>query len=338
MEGGGVEISDRSVKYLKLERTAAGRRVVAFGEELLPQGAVVSGEIRDRDTVVRVLAKVRRSGRFSFVHASLPEQNGYLFEMQVPTGVGTLAEAVPLAISEHVPLAPAESVFDCEPIRDGGRALAVTVFPERLALAYSRAFTDAGFQPLSFELEPQAALRAVVAPGTPAAILVDFGAERSILSVVQGGVACFAESYDGSEVIDAALRAKGLSEEELSRLKTEEGLAGRPDVAEICAKTVSVLATEIDRLRVYWQTHALQSGKHESIRSILLYGGNASMKGLPEYLSRAIGIPAAVAEVWRALTPGRTELDPASIPAIPRFELPRYATTIGLALRADTLV
>jgi Tfp pilus assembly PilM family ATPase len=59
----------------------------------------------------------------------------------------------------------------------------------------------------------------------------------------------------------------------------------------------------------------------------LLCGGNASVRGLPEYFEKAWEIPVAVGDVFINLAPRDV-----CLPPLDRNESLSYATAIGLAL------
>src|SRR3989344_2810433 len=106
MEGGGIEISDRRIKYLAL---AEGRFVLSWGEVKLPPGVVEQGDIKDEAALVQALERVRQKAHFSLAHVSLPEQKGYLFELSLPrAALEDLADAVALALPGYLPLPPAD--------------------------------------------------------------------------------------------------------------------------------------------------------------------------------------------------------------------------------------
>jgi len=377
MDAGGVEISGRSVKYFRFEDRDGRREIASFGVVELPDGALKDGDICDPAALARALATVRARCGFSFVHASLPEQKGYLFDVAVPRDASlSLSDRVVLTLPEHVPLSPAESVFDCQSIRaesdEATSSVVVTVFPETVALAYVDALTAGGFFPLSFELEPQAAARAVLL-GTPmhsACLLVDFGANKTILSIVHNGAVRFTTSTEGTMSIDAALaqgakakvalvksaRGKNAKEaepsaqdtgpvrdEDVERLKDEEGLSPGSSVADMILPAALALATEMKRVLVYWQSRGPllsdEEGRpagdtigREKIESAILYGGNANVRGLTDYLSSAVGIPCELADLRSALG-GET-----TVPALPKDRSFQYATVIGLAMRANDAI
>ena len=339
MEGGGVEISDRAVKYLALERGFSGGRMVsAWGEEPLPRGAVVEGDIRDEGALVSVLAKVRQLGGFSLVHASLPEQKGYLFDLSLPRSViPDLADAVALQLPGYVPLPAADIIFDCEADlrgEDGILSVAVTAFPEALARAYASALSRADFLPLSLELEPQAAARsALPREGVAGAqLLIDYSAAKTMLAVSSRGAVHFAASFEGSARLDEALRARGLSETELFALKREEGVGSEDaELAALFNLHAHALGEELKRHALYWNASTAGNPARQTISAAYLSGGNANLRGLPEVLSRALNLPVSVADVWSNINFSRHEN---AVPPIAREESLRFATALGLAMRS----
>ena len=65
---------------------------------------------------------------------------------------------------------------------------------------------------------------------------------------------------------------------------------------------------------------------------VVLAGGNASVRGLGEYLESALRVPVAVGDVFTNLAPRDTW-----IPELDYTESLAYATAIGLALRDHSL-
>jgi len=348
MEGGGIEISDRSVKYLLLKFRDTQPEIASYGQVLLPAGAVVGGDIVDAGVVAGALGEVRERAGFTFVHASLPDKKGYLFDLVAPRrSAASLSEDVALALSKQVPLSPAEMVFDCETIftesTGTARSVVVAAFPESLAHSYVKVFNDAGFSVLSFELESEASTRALFPPGAVpdgAQLCIDFGSEKSILSIVQNGVVRFATTAEGGAALDTALRERiaalrGMprdseeTEQEILRIKSQEGLMPENASAEIFVGSMTALVAEVNRILVYWNSRSAKGESRGKVASIVLYGGNAAILGLMDYLSRVTGIPVHCADIGPALGAGNAKF------AIPKDQSIRYVTTLGLALRGD---
>jgi Tfp pilus assembly PilM family ATPase len=77
----------------------------------------------------------------------------------------------------------------------------------------------------------------------------------------------------------------------------------------------------------YWHTRTGHDDARR-ITSVVLCGGSANLKGLPEYLTETLGIPATRANVWE----NSFSLEE-TVPAISLRYSFGYAAAIGLALK-----
>jgi Tfp pilus assembly PilM family ATPase len=92
--------------------------------------------------------------------------------------------------------------------------------------------------------------------------------------------------------------------------------------------TVSVIREEIVRRLDYWQSRAGQIPAHEPVTRAILVGGNATVRGLPEYLGAALKIPVELGDVFKNLASRD-----AWLPGVDYMESLAYGTAVGLALR-----
>ena len=92
--------------------------------------------------------------------------------------------------------------------------------------------------------------------------------------------------------------------------------------------TVSVIREEIIRRLDYWQSRSAAGGVHEPVTRAILAGGNATVRGLPEYLETSLKIPVELGDVFVNLAPRESWLPP-----LDYLESLAYGTAIGLALR-----
>ncbi len=335
----GLEISEHSLKHLSF----AGRNKLtlqSFGNCDLKPDIIAHGEIQDPAALSEDLRTFLPSVGTPYVHVSLPEQKGYVFRMMIPRdGELSMKDAVEFRIEENIPLPPSDIIFDCEELAhestETDRAVNVTAFPRSTVEMYYAALADAGFVPLSFEIESQAAARALLPhDDMQARMMVDFGETRTVIAIAERGVVRFTTSLEvAGNTLAFALRKSGIVDAaEIERLKNDVGIASQTQgdkTASLLLPTIEQLKDEINRHFVYWRTHGETSGSlHLPITSVVLSGGNANLKGITEYLSNSMRVPVTLAEVWQNAF---TLAD--YIPEIPYKQSLRYATVIGLALR-----
>lgn len=340
----GVDISDSSIKWLVLDKSAAGFRVARWGEVSLPEGVVVSGAVRDEDALATHLAPlVATSGGVAYAHAALPEESAYVFSMYVPHGTPReqVVRMIEFEFEGRVPIAPSAAVYDYDIIGESdaaaGTELAVSVFAKDDAGTYARAFSKAGIQLLSLEIEARSIARAISsgAADEPITLLVDFGRMRTGIAVLKRGLPIFTTTVDvgGGSMLRTLADRLGVTLAEAERLNNEEGLTASSkkgkEGMEVLAATAGALADEVARHYRYWDTRRDEHGDRVTpVGRVFLVGGNSNMKGLAGYIAGRVQAPTERPDVWQHIA----SFDEYIPPIERRYSL-QYVTAIGLALR-----
>ena len=346
----GVDISDKSVKWIVLDRTSDEVRVLSYGAIDLPEGTVNHGVIENSNALAQTLIQAKaRWGYVDCVHASLPEEAGYVFSMRVPkeTSRDQVLLMIEFELDGRVPIAASAAVYDYDILssREDGKnteddtEIGVVAFPLDLAHQYAEAFTAADIQILSLELEPSSAARAVLneKDSETVTMLVDFGRTRTGISVIKQNVPIFTSTVEvgGDAITRTVMEQLHLSPNEAEIFKNEDGLTpkskSRARGKEAVIGPASALADEVARHYNYWDTRRNEHGTRMTpVGRVLLIGGSSNLKGLPEYIASRIKAPTAYGNVWQHVF----SFDD-SIPPIDSRTSLEYATTIGLALRTQ---
>jgi len=148
----GLDISDKSIRFLGFREKKGVLNIDRFAEEKLPAGIVVQGKIKNPEKMKAELTRFRAAHGLEFVRVSLPEEQAYLFSMKLPlVKKRELRESVTLQLEEHVPLKSEDAVFDYEIMgeRADGYVLGVSAYPRTVAESYADIFMGSGLIPLS---------------------------------------------------------------------------------------------------------------------------------------------------------------------------------------------
>ena len=269
---------------------------------------------------------------------SLPEEKAYVFEMEASKEMIKLdaRSFVESRFEENVPLKLTEAIFDYQVFKlDQSKVrIMVVAYHKEVIDQYYSLFDMSGLIPVAFEVESEALSRSVIQTDNPAVhMLIDLGETQTRVSVVQHGALLFNSTVEyGGKDIDKALQSiyqTDLSDEELRRYKSQEGIVGGASdkrTAEAIVPTIAALKEKIDSLIQYWHTSETSKYKRR-IQSIVLCGGGANIRGVSEYFSNSFHMPVETANVWTNV------LDLSeTIPQIKRSDSYSYATAIGLAL------
>ncbi|MEA2701799.1 MAG: type pilus assembly protein PilM [Candidatus Parcubacteria bacterium] len=333
----GVDISASGVKVVTFKETLHGLELADFAEEPLPAGTIVGGEIADRPALVTVLKTLASRFGVSVANITLPESRGYLFEADVSgTDPKMWRVEIERHLDEYVPLPVNEVMYDAVPLTHvGGMTRMIGVgYARRVAETSLAAFDEAGITVGSMEGEVFALPRALRPHGDLETVLIiDIGKTTTKLLIAGSRLPRFATTLDvGGHALTLAVEKHfGVSEEEAKRVKAEQGLHAGAENQEFLAamlSTVSVIREEVARRLDYWQARASAAPFHEPVTRALLVGGNATVRGLPEYLEASLKIPVELGDVFCNLASRD-----AWLPPLDYTESLAYGTAIGLALR-----
>lgn len=339
----GVDVSDKSIKFLQFERTRAGCKLSVFGDVDLKEGVVVDGEIKDSKLLIEALKVVKERSNANFARASLPEQKAYFFTTKIPADASheQIMKILEFELEEHVPLSPGEAIVDYDrvigDIEEKEIGVGVTVYPRATVTKYTDAFIQAGLFPLSLEIEAHATERSIIPKGDLGTMMaIDLGETGTGLSIVSKGMLAFTSTLDmaGATLTKIFVEELSLAEGDVAHAKNTIGITINEEHAILTKKLLSVvdiLVEEIKRHRVYWETHEGEGGtKNSLIDEVLLCGGNANIKGLPEYIEHALAIPTRRANVWQ----NAFSIEEV-VPHMSYEVSLSYSTAVGLALRND---
>lgn len=338
----GMDISDRSFKFVELTKNENHFELGRYGRKIIPEGLIKSGEIIDQQALSEFLRLSLKDSDLNNIVLSLPEEKAFVGFVTLPKmSVSDIRGALELQIDEHVPFPASDVIFDYDlislPEETDHTDVVIVAFPKKIVEAYLEVIKNAGLRPIIFEMEAHAVARAVLPKGEMATtMIVDFGRTRSSFVIVSSGIVRFTSTVNvAGEGLDKSI-AKIFNVDifEAERIKKEHGLVRTKENQEVfnaLLPIVSAIREEIDRYLTFWKDHSQHlhggSGGAE-VQKIYLTGGDVNLLGLPEYLSYELKLPIELANPWSNITKFEDY-----IPELTYRESLSYATALGAALR-----
>ena len=343
----GLDISDLTVKFIRIKERGRNLVLDGFGETSIPPGVIVGGEIQREADLIALLQKGLRTEdgrrireRFSVV--SLPEEKSFVRMLEIPTmKAEDVGNAVRWEVEGVIPLPFNEIYFDYEPIPPlagaDHRDVLLTAFPRVIVDSYHRVLVAAGLMPIALELESQAITRAIVTGVLARApiIIIDIGATRTsfIISAANSIVFTKSISVGGRDLERAIAAALGVDAEQARKLKIEAGLNRRADGGRVFAALgpeLTAITTELEQLFWFYRDHT--AARHPGlgdINTVVLCGGDANLLGIEAFFATAVR-----KAVLRGGPFAKLSFPPGAIPPIARNLSLKYTTAIGLGIRA----
>ena len=362
-ESFGLDISDLSLKIVKLKKRGQFFELDSFLEEKIEPGIIKGGEIKDEKKLAEIIResikKVKGEKlKTNYVVASLPEEKAFLQVIQMPRlPEEDLKSAVIYEAENYIPTPLEEVYLDYQiipPVYDHLDHLDILIaaLPKKTVDPYLSVLKLAGLRPKVLEIESLAIARALIKDGitTQPILLIDLGATRTSFIIFSGQSLRFTTSIPVSSTSFSEIISKnlGVTLAEAERLKIKHGLEEkvkikigeektelkreRGRIFEALIPTLVDLVQQIKRYLDYYQAHA----EHEhlppdgkGVSKILLCGGGANLKGLCQLLSLELKIPVEIGNPWvNILIKEKKEVAELSFE-----ESLKYTTALGLALR-----
>lgn len=342
----GLDVSDGTLKVVKLGRRGKYLFLENFAERDIPSGIIEDGVIQSPKALASVvkdaLANLKMGAlRTKFVACSLPEEKTYIRVLELPNLTeDEMREAIRWEIEANIPLPLADAIFDWEYIVPSSRQakhadVLVSVAPRTLIDSYSNFLSEAGLQPFSFEPESVALARSIMPQRTEEnpSLIVDLGKTNTSFVIYAGRGIRFTSSVkiSGNLMTENIARSLHIEEKEAEQMKREVGLNREKDgrVFDALIPLLTDLKEQISEYAEFYAEHAATAQDTEPrVAKIFLSGGGASLQGLAKYLSTALQIDTATANPWvNILQPPLRET-----PELPYEDSIRYATVLGLAL------
>jgi len=360
----GLDISDLSLKIIKLKKKGKFLKLASFGEVELDLGIVEKGEIKKEKEFIESIKKAVKAVKgerlkTNFVIASLPENKSFFTVIQMPKmKKEELRSAVSFEAENHVPFPIDEIYLDFQiipPVKNSLDHLDIllSAFPKKIVDSYVFCLKSAGLFPLALEVESQSICRSIIKNGlSPFPVLIiDFGRTTTSFIIFSG----YSLRFTASTSISSSSLDKALSEnlkislEEAEKIKVKYGLGlsknkakskkkikgkdfSQKDIFEAIAFVLSDLTWQAKKYITYYQTHITHEHlavRDRKIEKIILCGRGANLKGLKDFLSLSLNLPVELGNPWVNILPAPLR----EVPQLPYKKSLGFTTALGLALR-----
>ena len=316
----GLDINDLSVKIIKLAKNGKIFSINSFGQAKIKPGIVESGVIKDEKALAEIIKSACKNVKgkrlnTKYVVASLPEEESFLQVIQMPKmSENELRSAVVFEAENYIPL-PINDVYldfrNIVPVKNSLDHMDVLVVatPKKIVDSYVSCLKMAGLIPVAFEVESQSILTAVIENERseyPLAV-VDIGEDAADFIVFCG----YSIRFTYSMPVSSAQLTKAISEnlktsiDKAEDMKIKYGISEPKEKASVSSKKIfqaeskvlDEFVSQISKYIEFYQDHA--SHEHVftkgGIQKIFLCGGGAHLKGLPEFLTKKIGVQTEIA-------------------------------------------
>ena len=316
----------------------------------MKSGVIENGIIKDENSLsqaIKLVCDSAKGGKLKtkYVVCSLPEEESFLQVIQMPKmNEGELKSALSFEVENYIPLPIDQVYWDFQiiiPLQNASNRCDVLVaaIAKQTADTYLSCLKKAGLIPLVFEVKAQSVARALIAgkTGDQPVILLDIGENSTDFIIFSDHSLRFTFLIPiySSYFTNSIAKSLNISAQKAEELKLRHGFSGkRGNESEAVSKglrsALEEFASSVKERIDFYREHTAREHplSRTSIKKIILCGGGADLKGLPEFLSQKIGIPTEIGDVFVNIGPRPKKGDEGKV------GYPSFAACLGLAQRA----
>ncbi len=348
----GVDIGSSAIKVVEIRRKGGKAILETYGAIALgPYADLDAGRVTNLpvEKIVEALKEVlKQSGATSTVPAlAIPVQSSLVFTVELPSQIkenemesiiSTEARKyIPVPITEvsldYFTLPQKESSFeetnnsDLPPVSQE-KIIVLVVATQNDAIArYRSIISQCRLATSFFEIEIFSSIRANFEHELSPVLLMDFGASRTKLSIVEFGMVkgYHTVSRGGADISDSISKSLSISFPEAEKMKKDFGLFGNP--TEKSLSDIIKIHTDY----IFSETNSVLLGYEKkynrTISKVIFTGGGSLLKGLPEVAANSFRAEIEIGHPFSKVS------TPSFLGKVLQTMGPEFAVALGLALR-----
>lgn len=339
----GLDLGMSGVKLVELLNEKGRARLVTYAyadypnikternyiESYAETGALIKTMLgRAKTTTKRTIAALPISSVFSSI-ISVPAAN----EKE-------LKEAVQWQAKKLIPMPLEDISLDSKTIdseRSDGKGKKVTHVlltgaPKSLVKGFVDILAESGLEPLALETEAFAQIRSLVGRDRSTVMVIDIGAFRTNVTVVERGVPYLSRSIatGGTAITNNISKTLGIPFEQAEIMKRDiRSMQQFAPTGDITPLLETLLKSIIDEVRYSFNLYQGQTeaGKKKRVDKIIVTGGSSLLPRLPEFLTQLMNVNAYRGDPWARV------VYPEDLRPILEEIGPRFAVAVGCAMR-----
>lgn len=343
----GIDLGSSSIKVVQLRRDGDTVVLDTYGElQLGPYAGVEVGRATNLDAgkLAEALGDIMREASVTSRNAgtAVPYAASFIAILSIPSAQTNTANAleniIPIEARKYVPVPINQVTLDwfVVPPRKGvkentkiTRILLAAIHNE--AMSKTQAVLDrAGVANAFHELEIFSSIRSSVDRPDDTVMIIDIGAGTTKLYVVSEGIvqATHSVNVGGQDMSSGLAQALELKLDAAEEMKRQVGLLANdnPRIGRTLSFTLERIATDARRTIEAYERMAGSA----PIASVVVSGGGSVLKGLDEYLEKALGRKVVSANPFSKV------VYPAFLEDTLKEIGPSFAVAVGIALRRLT--
>jgi type IV pilus assembly protein PilM len=352
----GIDIGSSAIKVVEIKKKGGKAILETYGAIALgPYADLEAGRVTNLqvDKITEALKEVLKQSGVTITEGafSIPVQSSLIFTIELPVKVkeSEMATIIPTEARKYIPIPITEVSLDYFilpqkessfeemntvvnnsdiPQKPIDKKNILVVATQNEAISKYRSIVSGSRLSASFlEIEIFSSIRANFEHELSPVLLMDFGASRTKLSIVEFGMVKSYHTIDrgGADITDSISKSLGIPFAEAEKMKKEFGLFGNPiekSLADIIKIHIDYIFSETNNVLLGYEKRY-----NRIVSKIIFTGGGSLLKGLSEVATNNFRAEIEIGHPFSKVDA------PAFLEKVLETLGPEFAVALGLALR-----
>jgi len=332
----GIDVGSNAIRFVQLRKTGEKYSLTSFGSAQLPPNISQSDSKLDMQKVSQIIQQLIRSSKVSTknVVTALPGSSVFSTVIKMPPmSQQELSQAVKYQAEQNIPLKVEDVRIDWQIVRKnaetGESAVMVVAAPKTKVDRIMELFGMSELDVIYLETTPIATARALSNTTDPLFMIVDIGASKTELTIVENGIVTHVRTLPsaGYALTRSIAQNLGLDAAQAEQFKQKFGLSQDKLEGQVLKSMRPILGTVIDEIQRSMKFYQDQYGGN--VGRIVLTGGSSRMPELTSYLKSLLNIEVVYGNPW-----SRVVFQPELTDKL-NDNAAEFACAVGLAMREN---
>lgn len=344
----GVDIGANSIKLVELVADRGRAKLMTYGYAELPvstDGSVLLDQPKQAGELLADVCK-KAGCHGTIAMAALPTSNIFSTILSLPTVKdkkllkpmidAEVTKMSPLPLSEMITYSTfldGEGKKEEKTDKEKNVRVLVTGAAKTLVQKYIEIFKIAKLQLQALDTESFALIRSLIGKDKNAIMLIDLGAKRTNMTIVEKGIPFVSRSVNlGGDSITARIAGSmNVTPEQAEQMKRDFSALSQQDSSlkdGLPQLLEPILQPLVNEIRYAFQLHAsMELTELKKVEKIILTGGSSHLPRVPEYLSETLNMNVYRGDPWARV------VYPQDLSVVLEEIGPRMSVAVGLAMR-----
>lgn len=338
----GIDLGMSSIKLVELLNEKGRARLVTYAYAEYPSLQTERQAIEATETTGALLKKMLGQAKTTTKRCitALPISSVFSSIISVPAAnEKELQQAISWQAKKLIPMPLEEisldsKVLDSEGSSNGKKMTHVllTGAPKGLVSSYVDILSRAHMEPLALETEAFAQIRSLVGRDRSTVMIIDIGAFRTNITVVEKGIPFLSRSIatGGSAITSNIASTLGIPFEQAETMKRDiESMQQFAPAGDLMPILETLLKPIVDEIRYSFNLYQGQgeNGQVKRIDKLIVTGGSSLLPRLPEFFTQLMNVNTYRGDPWARV------VYPEDLRPILDEIGPRFSVAVGCAMR-----